>query len=337
MGDLQYDVSDAMKDDVTHGGKTLYDVEQTSNDRMWRMFASRSSGTVTYTAEGGTGKTNLDAVMALHFAEGSIDWENIDDTDGVIRAMSAEEFAEWDSEKHPRWPEGAPGGLGGKFAPSEQSIEPEAKTWAAKVRAEAKGSQGKVHDDLVTIARRNGCEMQGLKWELKSEGSLAEKISRKMDVAHGVTAEDAALAITDELRYTAILPTDQIPEKFAAMKADLEGRGYEFIQTVNTLDQHGVPYRGINCDVMTPNAHVFELQFHTAESFETKEVVNHPLYEASRKLDKGTDAYARITAEMAVNADRVPDYRGVSGIIDLRPDLKPYQIEAMVRRERRGL
>lgn len=45
------------------------------------------------------------------------------------------------------------------------------------------------------------------------------------------------------------------------------------------------PYNGINVQIEAPNGQVFELQFHTPESFELKNGVLHELYEQLRCID----------------------------------------------------
>lgn len=69
---------------------------------------------------------------------------------------------------------------------------------------------------------------------------------------------------------------------------NLKKRGYNLIRVKNTF-KDGASYKGINTLVETSKGEVFELQFHTKESFELKNGKLHELYEESRALDKIKD------------------------------------------------
>lgn len=66
----------------------------------------------------------------------------------------------------------------------------------------------------------------------------------------------------------------------------LETQGYKVLKVKNTF-KPGAPYKGVNSQVMSPDGQVFELQFHTPQSFDVKQNVTHGLYERFRLLEDG--------------------------------------------------
>ena len=86
---------------------------------------------------------------------------------------------------------------------------------------------------------------------------------------------------------------------------DLEAKGYKFDDTrwKNTWAQ-GNSYRGLNTTVKTPDGRSVELQFHTQESFDTKQA-NHEDYETARKSETPAETVDMLNERMAGRADAV--------------------------------
>lgn len=126
-----------------------------------------------------------------------------------------------------------------------------------------------------------------LDYKYKGFDSLFRKITTK-SASKGLSKEQYAERITDALRFTNLSPTETLTDDYFKMVGDLESKGYKMVEVTNTFVNY-TSYRGINTLVKSPDGYVFELQFHTAESMEIKEI-NHKLYEQERKLDKVKDA-----------------------------------------------
>ena len=158
--------------------------------------------------------------------------------------------------------------------------------------------------------------LEGLNFRLKGEGSLARKIlSDSAD--KGLRLSEAADAITDVLRYTYQCDTDTLASDFFEIREHLEDLGYDWVKVKNSLGDAAAPYRGVNTKVKTPDGYEFELQFHTAESLEVKEM-NHRLYEEQRVLDTSTeDGKARfdeLADTMASNASGIAIPPGIEKV-----------------------
>lgn len=121
----------------------------------------------------------------------------------------------------------------------------------------------------------------------KGFDSLFRKIITK-SASKGLSEEEYAERITDALRFTNLSPAETLTEDYFKMVGALESQGFKMVEVTNTFINY-TSYRGINTLVQSPNGYIFELQFHTPQSMEIKEI-NHKLYEEERKLDKEKDA-----------------------------------------------
>lgn len=122
------------------------------------------------------------------------------------------------------------------------------------------------------------CYLQGLDFRLKSEDSLTRKIQTDA-AADGISEDEAVAKIADALRYTLCIQEDEYTATVNATMQKLADAGYSVVKFKNTWG--GTGYKGINTQLKTPGGYVFELQFHTPASLDTKEEV-HKYYEVVR-------------------------------------------------------
>lgn len=179
---------------------------------------------------------------------------------------------------------------------------------------QAQGQEPSVTEFLKSF-EGNGISLQGLDFRLKSYESLRRKIKTET-LQSGSTVNETAGTMKDILRYTYTLPNESFCEDFTHIKIRLEQMGYNFTRVKNTLKSRDAPYRGVNTNVTTPDGYLFELQFHTAESLELKEI-NHKLYEEARVLGDSAEDKARaaeLNRRMIVNANSIPTPRGIEGV-----------------------
>mmetsp|Transcript_94851 Transcript_94851/g.268157 ORF Transcript_94851/g.268157 Transcript_94851/m.268157 type:complete len:493 (-) Transcript_94851:46-1524(-) len=140
-------------------------------------------------------------------------------------------------------------------------------------------------------------ELSGLEHKFKSRTSLVRKVHKRVDQLRiqalnerreddTVDLLDVVWTSTDALRYTMILPTECYT---AGVKAVLERFSEQGVRTVEEKNfwPGGDNYQGIN-DVFEVEAEgalrgtiLFELQFHTPESFRSK-MESHHFYETFR-------------------------------------------------------
>ena len=69
----------------------------------------------------------------------------------------------------------------------------------------------------------------------------------------------------------------------------------------------------------TPEGQLFELQFHTSDSFDVKQNINHALYEEARLLSTSTKRVSELNDQMLLNSAKIPQPNGVELINNYRP------------------
>lgn len=164
------------------------------------------------------------------------------------------------------------GWLGAKGGPKAWDLVDPKAAAAKDLLNAAKLSEPKITYDMRTVANETDGKMEGLEFRLKSEESL----NRKLKI-------DPPDQIRDTLRYTIVYDSENISTNANRVMTSLEENGYEKVRVKNTFgpDQQ---YHGINTNFRSPDGQVFELQFHTPESFNVKQNMTHGLYEELRIL-----------------------------------------------------
>ncbi len=109
----------------------------------------------------------------------------------------------------------------------------------------------------------------------------------------------------DALRFTNISPPEHFVEDYNVITKELESRGFKTIRVKNTMGDHDVPYRGVNTLVQTPSGYVIGMQYHTPQSIDIKESVNHKIYEEVRKLDKNDPRVDELNKKMIDNMNSI--------------------------------
>lgn len=165
---------------------------------------------------------------------------------------------------------------------------------------------------LVDLAARTGGEMIGLEYRLKSDESLARKIF-DLSEATGAPPEEVAKDMKDVLRYTTVFAPAKYVDGVKATVADLLATGHTQKKFVNTWGNK-TGYRGINAVFVTPDGAMFELQFHTPQSFDAKDKETHKDYEEQRRLDKGSLRYAELQIKMNAVFDKVEVPKGAADL-----------------------
>lgn len=121
--------------------------------------------------------------------------------------------------------------------------------------------------------------LAGLQNMLKGEDRLKEKIADYMR-APGVTVREALGMVPDAVRFTLTYSTERYADGVRADVEQLKTEGFELTRLKNLWadDQ----YKGINSQWRRPETGLrFEMQFHTQESLEGKELT-HKAYERLR-------------------------------------------------------
>jgi hypothetical protein len=122
--------------------------------------------------------------------------------------------------------------------------------------------------------------LAGLQNMLKGEDRLKEKIADALRARPELTVTQALGIVPDPVRYTFAYSTERYADGVLTDVERLKTEGFELIKLKNlwTDDQ----YKGINSQWRRPETGLrFEMQFHTPESLEAKELT-HKAYERIR-------------------------------------------------------
>ncbi|WP_445167604.1 WXG100-like domain-containing protein [Mycolicibacterium sp. Dal123E01] len=123
-------------------------------------------------------------------------------------------------------------------------------------------------------------DLTGLEYRLKTEDSLKEKLSGLVQAYPDKPIASHIADIKDSVRYTLQSSADVYAPNVKTAIDQLLSQGYECIKLKNSWGIKG--YQGINSFWSDPaSGHIFELQFHTPESFNAK-MSTHILYEEQR-------------------------------------------------------
>lgn len=166
------------------------------------------------------------------------------------------------------------------------------------IREKAIRVEPKITQDIVSIIERSGGKVAGLDCRLKSLSSLKRKI--ETEKMAGLSEEQIISSIRDVLRYTAILDEQNFVTQYHQIQTYLEYQGYTTIVVKNTWKQSS-SYKGVNTFVSTfieKDDVIFELQYHTVQSFELKNGKLHKLYERFRDPNVSQSEKEQIFLEM---------------------------------------
>ena len=157
--------------------------------------------------------------------------------------------------------------------------------------------EASVTPELMAAATAAGGEMSGLEYKFKTQDSLTRKIYSNAPIK-GLTPEEFSNKLGDALRYTMVTPPDQLAAAAQAVLDDYRRRGYT-VSVSNTWDVPSTTYKGVNTNI-SKDGLIFEVQFHSPESFEIKNV-QHDLYNIARSDKYSVDQ--RVAAEKQMQAN----------------------------------
>ncbi len=176
--------------------------------------------------------------------------------------------------------------VAGSENPSSQSAS-KAIELAPHVVARAEAEKEPAITAMMSALPKGG-QMVGLEYAVKQQPSIINKIDNDSRDKN-ITPAEAASKIGDSLRFTAQFDPKDYTNAVPVMMKNLAAQGYKVVpgKFKNFWESNPRIYQGINVNLKTPNGLTMELQFHTAQSFYTKEKVTHGDYkEWGRSTDK---------------------------------------------------
>jgi hypothetical protein len=159
-----------------------------------------------------------------------------------------------------------------------------------------------------------GEHMEGYDFRLKSEDSLKRAIVMERAEFPNDPPETLTEPINDSVRYTANVPDRDYVRESQWIIDDMHAQGFEFQPPPKNAWNDAGNYQGINSTWRDPaTGQLFEMQFHTPESFAAKQTT-HDLYEQARLLPRRSPERLALMREQAEIFRNVPRPAGTAGI-----------------------
>jgi hypothetical protein len=134
-------------------------------------------------------------------------------------------------------------------------------------------------------------KLAGLEHMVKGEDRLKEKVADVLLVDTRLTARQALEKVPDAVRFTLTYSAERYTDGVLADVDRLKAEGLELIKLKNLW--HTEQYKGINSQWRRPETGTrLEMQFHTLESLEAKELT-HEAYERLRRPEAETSQTER--------------------------------------------
>ncbi|WP_206439214.1 hypothetical protein [Streptomyces scabichelini] len=197
--------------------------------------------------------------------------------------------------------------------PQGLRLSPEENAATGQFMDRAVATEPRITEAIQAAAGRvEHGKLNGLEYRLKGEDSLKRKVATALLEDARLTPDRALANTRDSLRYTVEIPTRDYSHGVQQAVNELRARGFENVTFKNTWGGSG--YKGINSTWRDPSTgQIFEVQFHTAESFVAK-MDTHVLYEKGRLPGISSDEFAAIQAAQNDLFDRVPVPRGADSV-----------------------
>lgn len=186
-------------------------------------------------------------------------------------------------------------------------IRPQIKGMSCYIRAAV--CEPKITRQVRSIAGRAGMDMAGVENRIKSRDSYLEKIQRKYNPGC------QGYEVKDILRYTYTAPAEELAEKVLIAMELYWKAGFHTVEIKNYWLDRQSPYKGINTTLYSPYGQIFELQYHTPESFSIKNGKMHELYEKQRPIkDMNSREYLELGNQMIKLSNAMEIPRGIERV-----------------------
>ncbi len=172
--------------------------------------------------------------------------------------------------------------------PAERLRDVQPQYIALKAQAllrRARQMEPQVTDMLQNIAARHGGQLAGTQHQLKSYGSLQDKLKQRMALKKQ-PLDEAAASVNDALRYSVVLEPQGFTAGLRAVLAALDDQGHARVKLTNQFTEYPPVFKAINVTLRSPEGALWEIQFHTPETFALKERF-HDLYKHAHALALG--------------------------------------------------
>lgn len=206
-------------------------------------------------------------------------------------------------------PAPAPAGKPVPALVEDKDPDPEATAEAVDkakiVREKAEQVEPKITEDASKVASLVGGVLKSLENRIKTRKSLARKIDKDAEDDFKGDRGEAALRISDAIRYTMVTNTKNYVKAIKDARERFLALGYKVENEKNFWKSD--EYKGYTFKLVSPEGYPVEFQVHTDESYEIKEDL-HKLYDELRKIPKGEQIprQRQLKVELKRLADMIP-------------------------------
>ena len=182
--------------------------------------------------------------------------------------------------------------------PKPGQYEDDAVEKAIELHEKVKKVEPELTDNLIDMAQEHGGQMEGLEYRFKATKGNAKKITN-ISLDRGISVEEAQTQVCDAVRYTMTFGEDDYVDGVNNALDKLRDMGHE-VEVKNYWDE-GDGYQGINVVIKHPDGFLYELQFHTPESFKVKQAAHdaYDEYQAQRDDAVRLELFRRMAAAAA--------------------------------------
>lgn len=195
-------------------------------------------------------------------------------------------------------------------------LSPEENAAARRFLDRAKQAESQITPVVQDTAHDTGSELLGYPdYVLKSPESFKRKFATTLARRPTRNIDKALATMKDSVRYTMRLPPEgtAYTDGVNATVQRFTAAGFEPVKFTNMWGSPG--YQGINSFWRDPTTgHIFEMQFHTQESFNAK-MDTHELYEQARLPGVSEERIQELEEQQNQIFNAVPRPHGASSII----------------------
>jgi hypothetical protein len=195
----------------------------------------------------------------------------------------AEHLRRWPAERMAKVVDRTRDPAGSWRGDGNQYLDPEQHAQSKEVIAGVGRSERRLTEHMEEAQRDNahGGRLEGIEFRRKGDERLKEKIAESLRIAPAKTPEAVIREIPDAIRYTFCFEPGSYTEGYRSITERMQSNGYRMIYSKNHW-RHDPEYKGTNTRWITPEGQLFEVQFHTPESYHAKQEITHKSYERIR-------------------------------------------------------
>jgi hypothetical protein len=237
-----------------------------------------------------------------------------------FRQMWADHERRWPERQPAAEPEGSADPAGTYRSRGGFKLNPERHAETIEAIGRMRETEPSISADMQAVEKENTCGgwLAGFDRRIKGEDRLKEKVAEQAAAEPDKPASAILRKTPDALRFTCCFEPDSYVRGYYDIKARLEDAGHEMYRSANYWADP--EYKGINTRWITQQGQRFEVQFHTPESFHTKEVLTHRAYERIRDTTTSRPELRELHAFQRELSAWIPVPDGAADIPDFKKE-----------------